>query len=97
MKESDFQVLINNLRSELHKPLSAEEADCGWTEASKRAIEKFVIHLKLDTENDPLSFNKIEYKTVLRGLDHWGISSGKLYETLSEVSTFCRNRSKHLD
>jgi hypothetical protein len=80
---------IDEILVELKLPLSKEEIQQhNWNENSIEAMIYFFSNMKNDliTKSIKELKNEPAYYTVARGLDHWGVSSGPLYEKMLSIS-----------
>ena len=80
-----IQAQIKDIITKLSKSLSNEDLACGWREQSREAMLKFFKTMFEDLEKNPPRI-KIEYMTIARGLDHWGIDGGRLEEQAIKIS-----------
>lgn len=74
-------VLVTEILGDLRGPVSPSEDADGWTVQSKQATQKYFLELQEafshGRELPPLG--------ITRGLDHWGVSSGVLFEKIVDV------------
>jgi len=77
---------VENIIERLSSPLSEEELSNGWIEDSRLAMLKFFETLRDDLKNDVDVSAKAEYRSIARGMDHWGISVGQLLDDATEIS-----------
>jgi len=83
--------MTDNILEKLSKSLSQEEMDDGWTENSRQAMLKFFGSLKNDLEKGVDVSVKAEYRSIARGMDHWGIGEGELLKEATEISEVIRS------
>ena len=76
---------IEEIVERLSMPLSPEDINCGWRDKSKEAMIRFFRTMLSDFQNKPPRI-KIEYMTIARGLDAWGIDGGILEEKAIKIS-----------
>ena len=69
--------LVDEMIDSLSRPLAKEDTDVGWSDESRQAILNLFKRLRLDLEKAGIP-DSTEYLTVARGLDHWGITDGRL-------------------
>lgn len=79
---SKLETIINKLEKELPPP----EIKNGWTEDSREGMLKFFQLLHSDLTSGAEVANRTEYVTIPRGLDHWGITGGELFEEAAKIS-----------
>ena len=73
---------------ELSKPFSEEDLKGGWSEKSRQSCIKLFKQMESDLRDKNINLkNKIEYITLVRGLDYWGITKGKLFEQALTISS----------
>lgn len=72
---------IDDLIQKLSRPLDADELLHGWSEPSQEAMLKFFQDLRLKLE----AGERVPYLSIVRGLDHWGISGGELFQEAAKV------------
>ncbi len=82
--------LVQRISEEMASPLRPEELEHGWTEESRQAMMVFFERLREDVEGGVRLCQRLEYSTILRGLDHWGITEGRMHERASQISTAVR-------
>lgn len=73
--------VLNHLRS----GLSEEDVASGWTERARDAMIVFFDRMLRDI-NTGQSLMPLEYRTILRGLDHRGVMRGVLFDKAAEIS-----------
>ena len=77
---------IEALLSKLSLPVSAAEAEDGWTTQSKAAardyFEKLQTALNQGSEMPDLG--------IARGLDHWGVVGGELLKEAARITNYVR-------
>ena len=80
---------IDSLITELSAPALPIEIESGWDQESKHAIKKYFDEIRegLYTNSSLPSLN------VIRGLDHWGISSGDLFKRIVLVTRKLKEES----
>lgn len=74
-------LMIDQIVETLSGPLPSEELKNGWTEKSRMAMCDFFKDLQSKLSND----QPIPYLGIVRGLDHWGVSGGELFRSVSEI------------
>ncbi len=72
---------LENLVDKLSRPLSADESRKGWTEASQSAILSFLNDLRTKL----LADETIPYLSIVRALDHWGVTGGELFQEAAKI------------
>ena len=82
--------LVQRITVDLASPLPREELEYGWTEESREAMLALFERLRQDVEAGVRLRHRPEYFTILRGLDHWGISEGPLLQRASRISSDSR-------
>jgi hypothetical protein len=83
-------VQLDNIIERLSQHLPQAEVRCGWTEESREAMRSFFEQMRIDASaGKELKFLP-EYVSLLRGLDHWGIASGPLFEAAAEIGMLAR-------
>lgn len=70
--------LIETLIAELSAPVLPVEVENGWDQESKQAIKKYFCEIRESLYND----SPLPSLDIIRGLDHWGISSGDLFKKI---------------
>ena len=76
--------------------LTEEDKACRWTPESQHAMTVLLRRLLADLDSlDGRS--KVEYRTMVRGLDMWGIHDGVLAERLVALSTAMRALTQRPD
>jgi hypothetical protein len=88
MNVSELSERVNALIALLGGELSDADRSCGWTEESRDAMRVFFEKFRADILSGKDLREKPEYASVARGLDHWGISSGGLFEAAVAVANF---------
>jgi hypothetical protein len=73
---------IDDLIEKLSGPLTGNEVANGWSERSQKAMLEFFQDLRLKLMSDDES---LLYFSIVRGLDHWGVSGGELFQKAAEV------------
>lgn len=82
--------MTDKLIKRLSNSLSQEELDNGWTEDSRQAMLMFFETLRSDLRSGLDVSEKLEYRSIARGMDHWGISDGQLLNDATEISSEIR-------
>lgn len=72
---------IEDLIQKLSTPLQPDELAHGWSESSQKAMLEFFEDLR----EKVLAGETLPYLGIVRGLDHWGISGGQLFQKAAEV------------
>ena len=85
---------IEALIERLSKPLNPVETQNGWTDEAKDAALALLQRLQIDMRNEIQVSEIPEYRSIARGLDHWGIESGELLEDFADLSHSIRQRSE---
>jgi len=73
---------IDDLVTALENPLPADELANGWTPQSQAATLSLLAEMRNILSED----GKLPYANMGRGLDHWGVESGPLFEQVCVVS-----------
>jgi hypothetical protein len=76
---------------ELSRELSPADKRDGWTEASRDAIRAFFQQMRADIVAGKEVSNVPQYIAVVRGLDHWGIGAGRLFEKAATIGKMVRD------
>ena len=77
---------VDEMIAKLSLPLSQQDMACGWRDKSKEAMLKFFMTMLQDIKKKPPQI-KVEYMTLARGLDAWGIEDGILAEMAYKISS----------
>ena len=96
MDLKNLRINVDRLVQLLSEPVSADEANCGWSMPAKEGMRKFMTKLLSDIDHDPFFYQKLEYRTIARGLDHWGVLSGQLCDELTDISSLIRDINMEL-
>ena len=79
---------IQRFLNELSKPFSEEDLRGGWTEGTRQRRMEFFKKMESDLKDKHINLSKkTEYITLIRGLDFWGITSGRLFENALDMSS----------
>jgi hypothetical protein len=79
---SEVDLILDALGGEL----SAEDRRGGWSGGSQEAMRVFFSKLRLDLLGSVDVAARPEYVSIVRGLDHWGVTSGPLFEQCANIS-----------
>jgi hypothetical protein len=79
--EHKVEAILRRLRS----GLTEEDVQSGWTERARDAMIVFFDRMLRDVHTGQ-SLMPLEYRTILRGLDHWGVVAGELFDKAAEIS-----------
>jgi len=79
---------IGDIIAELSAPVSASEAEDGWTLESKKAIKAYFENLRQKLQKG----EALPPLDVCRGMDHWGVISGPILEKVAQISNELRSR-----
>lgn len=85
---------IDTLIQRLSKPLTSIDTQDGWTDEAKDAALSLLQRLQSDILNDVQVSEVPEYRSIARGLDHWGIEGGDILESFAELSQSIRQTSE---
>jgi len=85
MNRNELVMLILKYLDRLRKGMTQQDVFDGWTEQSRAAMIRF-FETMVDEAQRGQSLDKLEYKTIPRGMDHWGIYQGDLLENAAEIS-----------
>jgi len=80
----------DTLIERLSKPLTEIDIQDGWSDEAKEAALSLLQRLQGDIQNNVQVSEIAEYRSIARGLDHWGIEGGELLEEFSELSQSIR-------
>ena len=86
---------IDTLIKRLSKPLTSVDTQDGWTDEAKDAALALLQRLQSDIHNEVQVREIPEYRSLARGLDHWGIESGEVLEDFAELSQSIRQYVKN--
>jgi hypothetical protein len=81
----DLERKIEEVLLHLRSGLSEEDVRSGWTERAREAMIVFFDRMLRDVHTGQ-SLMPLEYRTILRGLDHWGVMEGELFDQSAEIS-----------
>jgi hypothetical protein len=81
---------IDDLIEKLSRRLDADELLHGWSEPSQQAMLKSFQDLRVRLE----AGERVPYLSIVRGLDHWGISGGELFQKAAQVDHELREQPK---
>lgn len=93
MDSSDIETRCSALIARLSGSLTSVDCDDGWTEEARDAILALLRRLQNDLRNDIQVDEVPEYRSMARGLDHWGIEGGEIMERVAELSQAVRGAS----
>lgn len=91
MDNSRIEERIDEIVERLSCPLAKVDFDEGWTTEAQEGTLALLGRLKNDIGNGVDVSEKPEYRSMLRGLDHWGIESGAVMESIGELSQVIRS------
>ncbi len=77
---------IDDMLKGLQSPLSKSEIDCGWTVECQLAMKKMFIDIQEKLKNE----QELPTVFIAKGLDHWGVSGGQLFEKAATISNHLR-------
>jgi hypothetical protein len=69
----------------LSAPLSNEEIKNGWSVQSQKAMSNFFAGIQADLMSGKNTDRSV-LQGIVRGLDHWGVEGGPLFETACALS-----------
>jgi hypothetical protein len=92
MDQEDMVAKLDAILVRLSAPVSTVEAAEGWTAESKSAMTNFFERMRADVIRGLDVRSNPAYVSVTRGLDHWGIASGGLFEAAAAISSLARAR-----
>ena|SRR6266850_2685377 len=81
----DLQRRVEAILHHLRSGLTEEDRRNGWTERGRQAMVAFFERMLRDIHSGE-SLMPLEYRTILRGLDHWGVMDGSLLDQAAEIS-----------
>jgi hypothetical protein len=81
---------IDAIQSALSNDLSDADRRGGWTPPSQEAMQAFFRRMRLDIVALADLSAYPEYASIGRGLDHWGVGSGPLFEQALRISAAVR-------
>lgn len=85
MQAPTFLATLDKAIEHLVAPLDEVERQCGWSDESKASFGKLLTQMRADF----LAGNELApipaYRGLVRGMDHWGIGRGKLFEELAAI------------
>ena len=77
---------VDTLLTALRSPISAEDAQNGWTEASRTAAIEYFSRLQSSLEDR----SRLPPLGIVRGLDHWGVTGGHLLSDIGALTNDLR-------
>lgn len=77
---------LDGLIATLEMPLSPEELANGWTTQSQAAILSLLQNVRDSVRQD----DALPELSIGRGLDHWGVECGPVFETACAISNRLR-------
>jgi len=86
MKRQEIIQAIEELKAALTAPLPGEELANGWTPKSQEAT----LALLHEIEEALPAKRELPSLSIGRGLDHWGVEGGPLFEMACELSNCLR-------
>ncbi len=90
-KIEDIAQRVNHMVDRLSEPLSEPEFKSGWTQESKDAMREFFARLRDDLAGGRKVADVPEYRSISRGMDHWGIVEGELLDEADTISAEIRS------
>jgi hypothetical protein len=90
MDRQAFVAKLDTLIEWLSKPLTAEDTRHGWRDQSRSAILNLVEEMRADALRGRELRSVPHYVGVVRGLDHWGISGGDLFDAVAAIGALAR-------
>jgi hypothetical protein len=72
---------IDALIEELSRPLPADELAHGWSKPSQKAMLEFFQDLRIKIR----AGESLPYLSIVRALDHWGVTGGELFQEAAEA------------
>ena len=78
---------LDNILERLSMPLPEAEVQQGWTEQSRDAMRTFFLQMRSDAAARKDLKSIPHYVGLLRGLDHWGIAGGELFEAAARIGS----------
>lgn len=84
---------IDAILCALSEELSDADRSGGWTPPSVEAMQAFFGRMRLDIVALADLSAHPEYLSIGRGLDHWGVGSGPLFEQALRISAAARGLS----
>ncbi|HEY5955940.1 MAG TPA: hypothetical protein VIV60_05280 [Polyangiaceae bacterium] len=90
MARLDVLERIDLMLGALSEDLSPVDRSFGWTEASRNAMHAFFAEMRADVLAGKDVAKIPQYVSVVRGLDHWGISGGRLFEASATIARMVR-------
>ncbi len=84
-------VRIEAMLAALSEELSAAERRFGWTDASRIVARALFEQMRTDVEAGKDVWSMPQYVSIVRGLDHWGISGGPLFEKAAAIGRMGRD------
>ena len=91
MEAPDLLSRIEAMIVELSKKLSLSDLGDGWTDASRDATRAFFEQMRVDVATGKNVSKVLYYVAVVRGLDHWGIGGGRLFEEAAAIGEMVRD------
>jgi len=90
MDNSHTTKRIDTLIMRLSKPLTSIDTQDGWTDDAKDAALTLLQRLQVDIRAEVQVSEVPEYRSIARGLDHWGIEEGEILEDFAGLSQLIR-------
>jgi hypothetical protein len=91
MNAENLLARIDVMVAELSKPVSAGDRRDGWTDASRDVMHAFFQQMRADVVAGRDVSKVPHYVGVVRGLDHWGISGGRLFEEAAALGRMVKD------
>lgn len=86
MKSKELLTQVEQMIAKLQGNLNDEDRRLGWNDRSQAAMLNFFRQFAEDLSSGKDLSNCPHYGTVIRGLDHWGISDGELFNDAIVIS-----------
>jgi hypothetical protein len=81
---------LDDIIEKLSRPLPPAELQHGWTEQSKTAMRSLFERMRADLTAGKELKSVPHYIAVVRGLDHWGIASGELFDSAANIGSLAK-------
>jgi hypothetical protein len=89
-KRENLAALVQELIDKLSGQIPQSEKAHGWSEQCRVAMLDFFRQMLNDVRTGVDLRSKPEYLTLVRGLDHWGVTGGAWLEQAARVSNLAR-------
>lgn len=90
----DLMSCIDAMIAMLSSDLSNDDRRCGWTESSRKAIRIFFEQMRIDVMKGESIVKMPQYTGIVRGLDHWGVTRGRLFEKAATIAKIVRQQGQ---